>query len=198
VANAKFRRIKPEIRILGIDDGSFKPHGGGRALLVGVVFRGGQQLDGILSTEVEVDGVDATDKIVEMINQSSHKGQLRVVMMEGVTFAGFNVVDIREIFRRTGLPVVVVSRKLPNKKRIREALKHLPDWKERWAVIQKSGKIHQMKFGRGKLYLQVAGIELADAQEVVSTSSLHGSIPEPVRVAHLIASGIAKGSQGRE
>ncbi|GAI48176.1 unnamed protein product, partial [marine sediment metagenome] len=87
VAKVKFWKIKPEIRVLGIDDGPFEPHAGGEVPLVGAVFRGGRWLDGVLSTTIEQDGTNATERVVEMVNRSRHRGQLRIVMADGVTFA---------------------------------------------------------------------------------------------------------------
>jgi len=83
----KIRYVKPEIRMLGIDDGSFQPHTKGMVDVVGVVFRGGYWLDGVMRTEVEIDGTDATDKIASMIMNSPHYEQLRVVVLNGVTRA---------------------------------------------------------------------------------------------------------------
>ncbi len=89
--------IKPEIRVLGVDDGFFIPHTEGLVSVIGVVFRGGYWLDGVIHTKVAIDGFDATDNIASMINNSSHHKQLRVIMLNGVTFAGFNVVDIKTL-----------------------------------------------------------------------------------------------------
>ena len=126
-----FRSIKPEIRILGVDDGVFVPHKRGMVDIVGVVFRGGYWLDGVMRTEVEVDGMDATEKIASMITGSPHYDQLRVVMLYGITFAGFNVVDIIGLFRRVGLPVIAVTREQPDFEEIKKALKNLPDSEKR-------------------------------------------------------------------
>lgn len=196
----KFWGIKSEIRVIGIDDGPFEPHAGGKALLIGTVFRGGQWLDGILRAHIDVDGTDATQRIIEMINKSRHKGQLRVIMVDGVTFAGFNVIDIQEIFRQTDLPVIVVSRKRPNFPKVKKALKNLSDWQERWRMLQAAGKIYQVRSRprAAPVCMQVAGIEQADAEQIVKLTSTRSLVPEPLRVAHLIATGIARGeSVGR-
>jgi endonuclease V-like protein UPF0215 family len=79
------RHIKGEIRILGFDDGPFTPKKPGKAPLVGVVYRGGSVFDGMLKAEITVDGMDATDILIERINTSKHKKQLRVLMFHGVT-----------------------------------------------------------------------------------------------------------------
>ena len=57
-----FRVIKPEIRVLGVDDGKFVPHTEGEVIVVGVVFRGGCWLDGVMHTQIAIDGFDATEK----------------------------------------------------------------------------------------------------------------------------------------
>ncbi|MGA9387575.1 MAG: DUF99 family protein, partial [Candidatus Bathyarchaeia archaeon] len=106
----RFRIVKPEIRVLGVDDGVFTPHVKGFALIVGVVFRGGYWLDGVMHTKVRVDGLDATRKIASMIVNSPHHKQLRVIMLNGVTCAGFNVIDIEKLNAGTRLPVIAVTR----------------------------------------------------------------------------------------
>ena len=63
-----FRIIKPEIRVLGIDDGKFIPRTKGSVIVVGVVFRGGYSIDGVMHTTIAIDGLDATEKFASMIN----------------------------------------------------------------------------------------------------------------------------------
>src|SRR5690606_474320 len=106
--------IKPEIRVLGVDDGKFVPRSGGHVIVVGVVFRGGYWFEGVMSTMITVDGFDATSQICSMITSSPHYRQLRAGFLNGVTFAGFNVVDIKELNEKTGLPVVAITTKRPD------------------------------------------------------------------------------------
>ena len=54
------RSVKKEIRIIGFDDGPFIPRSKGKVPVVGVVYRGGNYLDGILKIEVEIDGMNST------------------------------------------------------------------------------------------------------------------------------------------
>jgi len=189
----RFRVIKPEIRILGVDDGFFIPHSRGYALIAGVVFRGGYWLDGVMHTRVEVDGLDATDKIASMIINSPHNKQLRVIMLNGVTFAGFNVVDIRNLSLKTKLPVIAVTREKPDFSEIYNALKNLPNSEERWEVIKGTGKPFMVntRSRRARVYVQACGILEDDVRKIVKATSIRSDIPEPLRVAHLIASGIS-------
>lgn len=188
----RFRIIKPEIRVLGIDDGMFTPHVKGLVPVIGVVFRGGYWLDGIMRTNVNVDGFDATRKIISMILNSPHYKQLRVVMLNGITFAGFNVVNIQKLCQKTKLPVITITREKPNFEEIRKALENLSRSEERWKSIKNCGEPVEV-FTRNKnekVYMQFSGLRLDDAKKIVRLTSTRSSIPEPLRVAHIIASGI--------
>lgn len=187
----KFRVIKPEIRVLGIDDGKFVPHTEGSVIVVGVVFRGGCWLDGVMHTNIAIDGFDGTERIASMINGSPHCKQLRLVMLYGITFAGFNVVDIKRLNLETGLPVVALTLEKPDLEAVRRALDNLPESEERWKMILAAGKIHEVRCRGKKIYMELAGISESDAREIVKLTSTRSSYPEPLRVAHLIASGIS-------
>ena len=62
-----FGVVKPEVRVLGIDDGKFNPRAKGTALIVGVVFRGGQWIEGVMHTTIAIDGLDSTENLTQMI-----------------------------------------------------------------------------------------------------------------------------------
>ena len=190
----KIRVVKPEIRILGIDDGVFKPHSKELVDVVGVVYRGGYWLDGFMHTRVQVDGMDATEKLAEMITKSPHYPQLRVILLNGVTLAGFNVVDLEELYRRVKLPVVAVTRDKPDFDDIRKALQNLPNTQERWSAIEKAGKILKVRTREGEepVYVHVVGISEKDAASILRGTSTRSNIPEALRVAHIIASGLTR------
>lgn len=188
----KIRAVKPEIRVLGIDDGVFIPHTKGVVDVIGIVFRGGYWLDGVMRTQVEIDGMDATEKIASMIVESPHYDQLRVIMLNGVTMAGFNVVDIEELYEKTKLPVIAVTRDKPNFSDIKKALQNLPQSQERWKAIDKAGKLIKVytRSGEEPIYAHVVGVSEEDAERILKSTSTRSNIPEALRVAHLVASGL--------
>ena len=185
-----FRTIKSEIRVLGVDDGKFTPHTEGNVIVVGVVFRGGCWLDGVMHTNITIDGFDATEQIASMINSSPHCKQLRLIMLNGITFAGFNVVNIKNLNFATNLPVIALAGDKPDLDSIRDALNNLPNTDERWQTVLEAGEVHEITSRGKKLYIVLAGISLADAQKIVKLTATRSSFPEPLRVAHIIASGI--------
>jgi endonuclease V-like protein UPF0215 family len=189
---ANIRTVKPEIRVLGIDDGVFTPHSDELVDVVGVVYRGGYWFDGFMHTRVHVDGFDANERLAEMIVRSPHLGQLRMVFLNGVTLAGFNVVDIEALWRETGLPVVAVTRDKPDFVDIKNALQNLSFSERRWGAIEKAGRMFSVRTREGELpvYAHAAGLSEAVARRVLKSNSTRSNVPECLRVAHLIASGL--------
>ena len=189
--------IKREIRILGIDDSALLSE---KIMIVGTVFRGADWMDGVLRSDITKDGLDSTDVICSMITRSKHYGQIRAVMLDGITYAGFNVVDIHKIYRQTGIPVIVVMRSKPDFEKIKSALKYFPDGEERWKIIERTGDIEEIagENEKSSIYIQRAGISLESVNKIIRLTSIRSNIPEPLRVAHLIATGIILGeSRGK-
>jgi len=184
--------MKRQIRILGIDDSPFT-FTEKYSTIIGVVMRGGEYLEGVLSRQVKIDGSDATFVCTEMIENTRHNKQLRTIMVDGIALGGFNVIDIQKIFVETGLPVITITRDKPDFKDMKHALKkNFEDWEVRFNLIEK-GDLHEIKTSHNPIYIKCAGIALDEAKEIIKLSTIRGVIPEPIRVAHLIASGITRG-----
>ncbi|HOI77513.1 MAG TPA: DUF99 family protein [Methanofastidiosum sp.] len=194
---SKMMRIKKEIRILGIDDSNFT-RDDTEVLVVGALVRGGFWIDGVLSTYVKRDGLDATEKITKMILNARYK-DLRAIMLKGITIAGFNLVDIEKLNQDTSLPVVVVMRKMPDISSIEKALSNLNHKTKRLEIIKKAGQIYEGKVQeKSDIFFQFKGIEEDNARELIRISSMHSNIPEPLRVSHIIATGVVKGESTKK
>ena len=150
-----------------------------------------------MRTEVTIDGVDATEKIASMIKKSPHYGELRGMILNGITFAGFNVVDINELFKTVNLPVIAVTREKPDSERIRKALKNLPECERRWQAMESAGKIIEVQTRNTEeaVYMQIAGVSQEDAEKILKSTSTRSNVPEALRVAHIIASGLTRSEE---
>lgn len=189
--------VKPEMRIVGVDD---SPLVSRDILVVGAVMRGGSWLDNLLSTHIRKDGLDATACIAAMVAGDRHARQVRAVMLNGVTFGGFNVVDLEDLHRQTGLPVIAVMRRQPDMERIRRALENLSEPELRYETILRAGPVSevQTRWRGGPVYCQCRGIEKEDAARLIVATAVHSRVPEPLRVAHIVATGVVLGrSRGR-
>ena len=185
--------MKKEIRVLGIDDGPFDKFNDKEVIVVGTVYRGGSFIDGVISTKVRVDGDNSTEKLVEMINKCKFKPQLQVILLDGIAVGGFNVVDVNDLNKKTGIPVIVVMRDYPDFKKIEKASTKL-NHAEKIKLLKKAGKVYQL----GEIFVQAIGLTLKQAEEIIDITCTHSLLPEPLRVAHLIAGGVVDGeSRGR-
>jgi endonuclease V-like protein UPF0215 family len=184
--------MKEQIRLLGVDDGSFS-FTDKNTVIIGTVIRANGYLEGVLKRDILVDGLEATEVIIEMIHSTIHRKQLKAMLIDGVTVGGFNVIDIEEVFKETRLPIITITRDLPDFDRIKKALQaHFIDWDIRFNIL-KRGNIFEMETKYNPIYFKSRGISLEKAKEIIRLSTIRGVIPEPIRVAHLIASGIMRG-----
>lgn len=185
--------MKSEIRVLGIDDGAFSKSDKD-VIVVGIVLRGNSDVEGVLSTKIKVDGLDSTEKLVELINGSKHKGQLRAIMIQGTTLGGLNLVDLNFLYSNTKIPVLGIIRKKPSNSEISKAIDKVSDKERRLKILERNGEVYKYR----KLYFQMAGFKIHEAYEVIDRGIKKGNIPECLRLAHMIASGITLGeSHGR-
>jgi endonuclease V-like protein UPF0215 family len=180
--------------VVGFDDAPFPRSHRGDVSVVGAVFAG-LRLEGVLRGRVRRDGANATTNLARLVAQSKFAPQLQLVLLQGIALAGFNVVDLHELHRLLARPVMVVARKPPRMERVRRALlARVPGGRRKWDIIQRLGPPEPL----AGVYVQRAGITRAQAERVIRRLAVHGSIPEPLRTAHLIAGGLMAGeSRGR-
>jgi hypothetical protein len=184
--------MKKQIRLLGIDDSPFT-FTDKYATVIGAIMRGGEYLECVLKTQVAVDGNEATSVITEMINNTKHKQQLKAVFLDGVALGGFNIINLEELYTATTLPIITITRDKPDFDKIKTALqKNFNDWEERWHHLTK-GELHTIKTKHNPIYVKCIGLSLEEAKKIINISTIRGVIPEPLRVAHIIASGITRG-----
>jgi len=108
--------------------------------------------------------------------------------LDGLNFAGFNLVDLPELGKSLGIPAVAVLRKQPGMDEIKKALASFKDKDKRLSLIEKAGPVHKGE----KVFFQVFGEEPKAIKAVLSKTTKYSNLPEPLRLAHLIASGVSR------
>jgi len=179
---------------LAFDDAPFARSHRGPVLVVGTAFAH-LRLEGVLSLRVLRDGSDATASLGRAIAASKFAGSVKAVLLQGIALAGFNVVDIHALAETLSIPVIVVMRRPPRQEKVRRALlDHTPGGARKWELVQRAGPPEPV----AGVHIQRAGIDLLLAGQLIAALSVDGRIPEPLRVAHLIAGGVTTGeSRGR-
>jgi len=172
---------------IGIDDGPFTKEQD-TAPLVAALLQG-SHLQRVRATRITVDGLDATDKALKLL-----KGwKPASILLSGVTFAGFNLIDPNVLQKNFRVPVIVVVGSRPDNKAVKQALvKHFPDWKLRWKVIRSLGPIRKTITNPDEppLFFEVFGCSTRDAAKILRANCYVSRVPEPVRVAGLLARGL--------
>lgn len=189
--------MKPEVRVLGVDDGPFT-WDDAETVVVGVLMRAGSYVEAVMRTRVRVDGDDATQRLIEMLARSRYLEQTQCLMLDGICLGGFNVVDLDALHDALEVPVLTVTRDPPDREAIEAALrKHFPDAERRIALLQRH-PLHRVETQHNPVWVKCVGLGLEEARELVKLTTVRGVVPEPLRLAHLIAAAYQNGeSRGR-
>ncbi|MFW3613233.1 endonuclease dU [Billgrantia antri] len=185
---------RPFSHIVGFDDCPFPRTHRGDVPIIGTVFSG-LRLEGVLSGKVRRDGVNSTRELIRLAGSSRFAAHLQLIMLQGVALAGFNVIDVPRLHAELGLPVLVVARRAPRQGAMRRALlERIPGGARKWALVERLGEMEPL----AGVYVQRMGLSREEAATTIRATTPHGRVPEPLRVAHLIAGGVATGeSSGR-
>ena len=175
--------------VIGFDDAPFERAHRGDVRIVGAVYCG-TRLDGVLSAKIRRDGANATKVLIELIRRSRFRPQLQAVLLQGIAFGGFNAIDLPALHVALDLPVIAVARHRPDLPAIlRALLARVPGGRRKWRLIERAGPMQPV----AGVFVQCAGITPECADELIRRFALNGSLPEPLRTAHLIAGGVTLG-----
>ncbi len=181
--------MKKNIRALGIDDLPFKLRSE-KSGIVGTVMRAQAYIEGIIVKSITVDGDDVTSKLIELLENSKFLDQIRVIFTNGITFGGFNVLDLEKVYKKYSIPIITISRKMPDFQKIEAALKkHFSGWEMKLDLMKKL-EIHKIINNNSEIFTQYLGIDDVDAVKIINLFTVKGAVPEPVRISHIIASAI--------
>ena len=180
---------KPGIRALGIAE-SFR-QGQKTSTLAGVVMRSDGVVDGLAVGRTSVGGNDATASIARLYRRL-RRNDVNVLMVSGAILSLYNIVEIDELSRKTGLPVICLTYKETSG--IEDSIRrHFPEGAEaKLVAYRKLGDRKRLRLGSGHLvFARTAGLEPAEAKSVLDLFTQQGSVPEPIRVARLLARAVA-------
>lgn len=180
--------------VLGVDDGPFEKHRSDTVPVVGVMMEGHDLVEAVAVTRFPVDGEEATGFLRDWISKLRFRPALQGIVLGGVTIAGLGVVDAEELARGLGVPVLIVNRRDPARHRLRDAFEAagLP---ERLEVVERTPEAFALP---GGLFVAAAGADREQALRMLHATRGKSDLPEPLRLAHLIAAAVASGqSRGR-
>lgn len=190
------RTVKPEIRVIGVDDAPFSFEDE-TTELIGTVMRAGDYVEGFVVRDITVDGMDVTDAVVDMVTGTQHTDQLQVVLLDGITFGGFNIADLDRLHEEAGVAVIAASRRKPDKERMRRGLNNVDRSRERMDLVDAAGEAVEHVVADGSVWFQWRGCSEEQARTVLDRVVVRGRVPESIRLSHLVGAALKNGqSQG--
>jgi len=180
------------LRAIGFDDVPWRQRASSAVGLVGVVCAG-TRFEGMVYGTVRRDGWQATRAIERLLVSSKFLPQLHLILLDGIAFGGFNVVDLPRLARTLQRPCVAVMRRLPDLPAMERAASRLPRPQARLSLLRRAGPIHST----GPFVYQVYGATPADTAQALARLTDTGNVPEALRLAHLVGGALAYGQSGR-
>jgi len=182
---------KKGFRALGISE-SFIKGVSEESILAGVVMRADMTIDGFTFSKATVGGMDATEKILEMY-RGLKRDDITLLLLNGCVISWYNVIDLHRVAEETGLPLICVT--YNESAGLEKYFKELfpEDWESRVEIYRKNKSRTAVKLSTGyTVYIRFIGMKMEEAKGILNKFTSHGSIPEPLRVARLLARSLVK------
>ena len=174
---------KRGLRALGIAE-SFS----GRTIstMAGVVMRKDLRIDGVAIASLTVGGMDATGAVLSII-ASLGRRDINVVLVSGSVVAWYNILDPEAISEETGLPLIVVTYE-ESEGLEGDIIHHFPGDEARLRAYRNLGdRVPVLLRDGSRVFIRTAGLSPEDAARILRDFTRDGKVPEPVRVARLVA-----------
>ena len=155
--------------------------------LAGVVMRRDFVIDGFVFGYATISGNDATNSILQMYKKL-YRDDISFIIISGLIISLYNIVDIKKIWQDVKIPVVGVT--YENSKGIEDAIKfHFPNsYQSKIEEYHNLGERTKLSLHTGHdLYVRIEGCTIQETKNLLDAFTLQGSIPEPLRVAQMLA-----------
>jgi endonuclease V-like protein UPF0215 family len=188
--------LEPAECYAGVDDGYFSRSWRSTLAVLAVHCRLGSTLCPctLYTGRFTIDGLDATQVIVELVRKALEKHNLKLLLMDSVVYAGFNIADIDQIHEETGVPVAAVIWYPPDREAVERALRlHFSDWQQRLHLLEKTwNTMRKLACPKGALYISWRGGDWWSIARTICSLQIYTRHPEPLYTAHMLASTLSK------
>jgi uncharacterized protein len=146
-------------------------------------------IDGFSRSKIKVSGSDATKAAIDLF-QRLKRNDINAIMISGSVLSVYNVLDIDEMYKELRVPVIALSFKKSKSDLVRNIRSFFPPREagKKIKLLEKLGEPTKLKLITGyEIFVRAAGIDGSNSAKLLDKFTLQGSIPEPVRVARLLA-----------
>ena len=163
-----------------------------KSVLSGIVMSTDLVIDGFVMGHSTVGGDDATDVILSMYEELG-RSDVSFLLISGIIISSYNMIDVKRISEKIGLPVIAITH--DESDGIEDAIKHhFPDsYKSKIAEYSKLGSREKITLHTShNLYIRNEGCTILEVKQLLDKITTQGSIPEPLRIAQLLANTLLK------
>ena len=158
-----------------------------KSKLAGVVMRRDFVIDGFVFGSATVEGDDATDVIISMYEKLD-RDDISFILVSGLIISMYNIVDMTKLWKNTKMPIIGVTYEKSDG--MEGAIRHhFPNsYESKIKQYQNLGTRTKISLHtKHDIYLRVEGCDMKEAKKLLDTFTLQGAIPEPLRVAQILA-----------
>jgi endonuclease V-like protein UPF0215 family len=161
--------------------------------LAGIVMRSDLVIDGFGIGKLEVSGSDATD-VVNYLFKRMRRNDINVVLLSGSILSLYNIIDVDLLFDKIKTPVLALTFKKSKSDLARNINARFEPKvaKSKMQLLEKLGTSQRVKLHTNySVFLRSAGVTHLESQKILDKFTLQGAIPEPIRVARLLAKAVS-------
>ncbi len=176
---------KPGLRCLAISESFKKDHE--KSILCGIVMRKDLVVDGFVLGNATIGGDDVTEKIIEMYENLGRR-DINYILISGLILSMYNIVNVKKLFDYLDMPIIGVT--YNESEGIEDSIKkHFPNsYDEKLMNYRHLGNREKIKLNTNyDVYVRKEGCSMADVKTLLNSITLQGNVPEPLRVAQLLA-----------
>jgi endonuclease V-like protein UPF0215 family len=155
--------------------------------LAGVVMRRDFIIDGFVFGHSTIEGNDATDSILQMYKKLQ-RDDISFLIISGLIISLYNIIDIKKLWNTLKIPIIGVT--YDDSRGIEAAIKyHFPkSYQSKIEEYHNLGQRTKLSLHTGHdLYVRIEGCTIDETKNLLNALTLQGSIPEPLRVAQMLA-----------
>ncbi|MFQ5475549.1 MAG: DUF99 family protein [Nitrosopumilus sp.] len=158
-----------------------------KSIFSGIVMRRDFVIDGFVFGSATLEGDDATDTILEMYDDLQ-RPDISYVLISGLIVSMYNIINIKKLYESLKIPIIGIS--YNDSSGLEDALKHhfSNSFESKIIAYQKLGKREKITLNTSHdVFIRKEGCTLNDVKHLLNALTLHGSVPEPIRVSQLLA-----------
>ena len=158
-----------------------------KSIFSGIVMRRDFVIDGFVFGSTALEGDDATDTILEMYDELQ-RPDISYILISGLIVSMYNIINIKKLYDSLQLPIIGIS--YNDSLGIEGAIRHhFPNsFESKITAYRKLDKREKITLATSHdVFVRIEGCALNDVKHLLNELTLHGSVPEPIRVSQLLA-----------